>query len=123
MFLPRNPHGTRSTTGRTSGAGPGYVKDHIKALACGGPDTVANLQWQTTAGTNGGISSTPTIANGVVYYADGNRGRIHAFDATTGTLLWSSGAEVGGQIFAAPIVVNGRLFAGSYDNHLHAWGL
>ncbi|TML93953.1 MAG: hypothetical protein E6G06_00040 [Actinobacteria bacterium] len=81
------------------------------------------LQWQTTAGTNGGISSTPTIANGVVYYADGNRGRIHAFDATTGTLLWSSGAEVGGQIFAAPIVVNGRLFAGSYDNHLHAWGL
>jgi hypothetical protein len=27
--------------------GPGYVKDHVKALACGGPDSVANLQWQT----------------------------------------------------------------------------
>jgi hypothetical protein len=26
---------------------PGYWKDHIRALACGGPDTVANLQWQT----------------------------------------------------------------------------
>jgi hypothetical protein len=34
-------------TGRTSGACPGYVKDHILPLACGGPDAVANLQWQT----------------------------------------------------------------------------
>jgi len=37
------------STGRTSGACPGYRKDHIKALACGGPDTVQNLQWQTVA--------------------------------------------------------------------------
>ena len=36
-------------TGRTSGACPGYVKDHMVPLACGGPDAVANLQWQTTA--------------------------------------------------------------------------
>jgi hypothetical protein len=34
-------------TGRISGACPGYVKDHILQLACGGPDAVANLQWQT----------------------------------------------------------------------------
>jgi outer membrane protein assembly factor BamB len=81
------------------------------------------LQWQTTAGPNGGIPSTPTVANGVVYYSDGGPGRIHAFDATTGALLWSSGAEVGGAIHATPIVINGRLFAGSYDNRLHAWGL
>ena len=33
--------------GRTSGACPGYVKDHIVPLACGGPDAVSNLQWQT----------------------------------------------------------------------------
>jgi hypothetical protein len=26
---------------------PGYVIDHIKALACGGADAVENLQWQT----------------------------------------------------------------------------
>jgi hypothetical protein len=30
-------------TGRTSGACPGYVKDHILPLACDGPDAVANL--------------------------------------------------------------------------------
>jgi hypothetical protein len=37
------------STGRTSGACPGYVKDHIVPLACGGPDAPSNLQWQTTA--------------------------------------------------------------------------
>jgi hypothetical protein len=37
------------STGRTAGRCPSYVKDHIVPLACGGPDTVGNLQWQTTA--------------------------------------------------------------------------
>jgi hypothetical protein len=35
--------------GRASGACPGYVKDHVKPLKCGGPDAVANMQWQTKA--------------------------------------------------------------------------
>jgi hypothetical protein len=34
-------------TGRTSGACPGYVKDHVLPLACGGSDAVSNTQWQT----------------------------------------------------------------------------
>jgi hypothetical protein len=34
-------------TGRTSGACPGYVKDHIVPLACRGPDAPSNMQWQT----------------------------------------------------------------------------
>jgi len=37
------------STGWTTGACPGYRKDHIVPLACGGPDTDANLQWQTVA--------------------------------------------------------------------------
>lgn len=28
---------------------PGYVVDHIKALACGGEDAPSNMQWQTVA--------------------------------------------------------------------------
>jgi len=37
------------STGHPTGACPGYVKDHVVPLACGGPDAVANLQWQTTS--------------------------------------------------------------------------
>ena len=37
------------STGRPTGKCPGYVKDHIRALDCGGPDSVANMQWQTVA--------------------------------------------------------------------------
>ena len=37
------------STGQTSGACPGYRKDHIKPLACGGSDAVSNMQWQTVA--------------------------------------------------------------------------
>lgn len=35
------------STGKTTGACPGYIKDHIRALCVGGPDAVSNLQWQT----------------------------------------------------------------------------
>ena len=34
-------------TGLTSRRCPGYVNDHIVPLACGGPDAVSNMQWQS----------------------------------------------------------------------------
>ena len=37
------------STGKTSGACPGYVVDHIRALKHGGADDPKNMQWQTTA--------------------------------------------------------------------------
>ena len=86
-------------------------------------DCKLELAWAATAGSNGGIPSTPTVANGVVYYGDGFHGQLHAFDTSSGVELWTCGSEVAGPILATPIVVNGRLFAASYDNHLHAWGL
>src|SRR5438445_6961303 len=35
------------STGRTTGACPAYIKDHVFPLACGGPDSIGNMQWQT----------------------------------------------------------------------------
>ena len=37
------------STGLTTGRCPGYWKDHVVPLACGGADAVVNLQWQTIA--------------------------------------------------------------------------
>ena len=36
-------------SGLRTGPCPGYVIDHVKPLACGGPDEPDNMQWQTTA--------------------------------------------------------------------------
>ncbi len=35
------------STGKTSGACPGYVIDHIVPLCASGPDAAYNMQWQT----------------------------------------------------------------------------
>ena len=45
-FMERHPC---PSTGRTSGACPGYVVDHVIALKHGGADDPANMQWQTKA--------------------------------------------------------------------------
>ena len=37
------------STGLPTGPCPGYWKDYITPLACGGPDAVSNMQWQTIA--------------------------------------------------------------------------
>ena len=35
------------STGRSSGACPGYVVDHVQPLKRGGADSPSNMQWQT----------------------------------------------------------------------------
>jgi hypothetical protein len=42
------------STGRANGACPGYVRDHVVPLSCGGPDAVENMQCQTVAGAADG---------------------------------------------------------------------
>jgi hypothetical protein len=37
------------STGKTTGACPGYVVDHVVPLKRGGGDSPGNMQWQTTA--------------------------------------------------------------------------
>lgn len=40
------------STGKSTGACPGYVIDHVTPLKRGGPDTPSNMQWQTKAAAN-----------------------------------------------------------------------
>lgn len=44
-FMKSNPC---PSTGRTSGACPGFVVDHVVPLKRGGADNPGNMQWQTT---------------------------------------------------------------------------
>lgn len=37
------------STGKRTGACPGYVRDHVVPLCRGGSDSVSNMQWQTAA--------------------------------------------------------------------------
>src|SRR4051812_18503400 len=68
-----------------SSSGPyrhGMVALHV------GADCQPALAWQTTAGPRESVVSTPSVANGVVYYGDGTGGHLRAFDAVTGEQLW-----------------------------------
>ena len=65
--------------------------------------------------------TTPALAGGIVVYGDGEGKRLHAFDARDGTLLWTS--DELGNLFGGPIVGGGRIFAPSWDNRVHAFGL
>jgi outer membrane protein assembly factor BamB len=80
-----------------------------------------SLAWQTSVGQSFTSVSSPTVANGVVYYGDGRGSQAFAFDAATGTQLWNSGSTTG-QIFAAPTVANGKMFVASWDHYLYAYG-
>ena len=86
------------------------------------------LAWQVRVGFNN-ISTNnpmipPTVANGVVYYADGDASQVFAFNADTGQQLWSSGTLISGGVFAAPMVVNGQLFVAGYTTQtVYAFGL
>jgi outer membrane protein assembly factor BamB len=67
------------------------------------------------------LHSSPTVANGVVYYGTGPGNDVIAFNARTGKRLKS--LSVHGAIFNAPSVVNGAVYAGSWCGRLYAFGL
>jgi eukaryotic-like serine/threonine-protein kinase len=72
---------------------------------------------------SGAVVSSPTIANGVVYYGDGPGKEVFALAENSGDLLWRSGATIAGGVFAPPIVANGRLYAAAWDHMVYAFAL
>jgi outer membrane protein assembly factor BamB/serine/threonine protein kinase len=74
-------------------------------------------RWVALAG-NTIYSSSPAVANGVVYVGfDDNK--LHAVDALTGQQKWA--ASTGNYVQSSPAVANGLVYVGSNDNWLHAF--
>jgi hypothetical protein len=68
--------------------------------------------------TIAGSGSSPIVANGILYWATGNR--MRALNPRTGALLWSD-ATFGGVHWESPIVIQGRLYATDEGGKLWAW--
>jgi outer membrane protein assembly factor BamB len=81
------------------------------------PQSDCNPPYSDTAG----VSSSPTIANGIVYLSGGDS-NFYALDATTGAILWSvlinNTNGTGYYNYSSPIVANGYAYVGltSYGN-------
>jgi outer membrane protein assembly factor BamB len=64
----------------------------------------------------------PTVANGVVYAADGPNRTLYAFNALTGALLWTSAGTTDDFLYTPP-VVDHNVYISSYDGIVYAFGL
>ncbi|HEX6269333.1 MAG TPA: PQQ-binding-like beta-propeller repeat protein [Anaerolineales bacterium] len=66
---------------------------------------------------NGHTPSTPTIADGIVYFGSEDY-NIYAVDALEGNLLWDYTTE--GHVRSTPAVHEDMVFVNSQDGHLYA---
>ncbi len=62
-------------------------------------------------------SSSPAVANGLVYFGSGDA-NVYALDAAGGQLKWKF--KTGDVVHASPAVVNGIVYVGSWDSYLYA---
>lgn len=108
-------------------------------IALSQKDSCAGLgrAWQASVSSLGAPSNdnqAPTVANGVIFFTDGVGDHLWAFAATqtgaTGTALFNSGTTIGPTcsygstcgVFGAA-TVDGRVFVGSFNHKLYAFGL
>lgn len=78
------------------------------------------LLWSYTTGNS--VTSSPTVANGVVYVgSDFPDNTVYALNARTGAKLWSY--TPGDVVSSSPAVVNGMVYVGSQDGNFYAFGL
>jgi outer membrane protein assembly factor BamB len=61
--------------------------------------------------------SSPTIANGVVYFGSGDH-NVYAIDAATGAKRWQF--TTGNVVHASPAVESGVVYIGSWDRNMYA---
>jgi serine/threonine-protein kinase len=73
------------------------------------------LRWRCT--TKSPVTSSPTVAGGVVYLGDTD-GNVYALDATTGKRQWHY--PTGGKVEGTPTVAGGMVYTGSADGSVYA---
>jgi hypothetical protein len=66
--------------------------------------------------------SSPTVANGVVYFGAGSTDVVFGNSAVSGKLLWQS-PILSGAVRLPPTIVNGRLYTGDGSGGIYAFGL
>ena len=74
-----------------------------------------SLQWNYNTGVY--LSSSPAVANGIVY-SGSYGGNVYALNANNGTLLWSY--PTGEDVWSSPAVANGVVYFGSFNGNLYA---
>lgn len=77
------------------------------------------VMWQHT-GAGMGSTSSPLVANGVLYAAI-DSGALSAFNPVSGNSLWTT--TVGAIHWESPLVANGVLYMADESNHLTAFAL
>ncbi|MFB6876424.1 PQQ-binding-like beta-propeller repeat protein [Streptomyces sp. NPDC056323] len=87
--------------------------DHESPDATSG--NAASLRWRYTTGD--AVTSSPTVADGVVYIGSDDK-NVYALDAATGKKKWAY--ATGRKVEAAPTVAGGVVYAGSLDNSVYA---
>lgn len=75
--------------------------------------------WNYSTGNYG--SSSPTVANGLVY-VNSEDGNIYAFNASTGTKIWNypTGSTGDYTDTSTPAVADGVVYVGSYGDNFYA---
>ncbi|HRQ41534.1 MAG TPA: PQQ-binding-like beta-propeller repeat protein [Chloroflexota bacterium] len=90
---------------------PGGKRGSLHALDAGD----GSLLWSYDH--NGHTPSTPTVADGVVYFGSEDH-HVYAVDALDGTLLWAY--TTGGHVRSQPAVYETLVFVNSQDGYLYA---
>ncbi|MFB7216411.1 PQQ-binding-like beta-propeller repeat protein [Streptomyces sp. NPDC056255] len=75
-------------------------------------------RWRTSV-VKGSVTTTPTVANGVIYLStDDIEYNVYAIDAATGRLRWKYNA--GGYVLTRPVVDGNVVYVGGSDGHVYA---
>ena len=88
---------------------------HSGLTNAAGVPTLHGVKWKFKTG--GWVVSSPTNANGTLYFGSTDH-FVYAVDAATGTQRWKT--RTGGRVMSSAAVADGHVFIESYDGSLYS---